>query len=231
MRFSAHAPRAGFSYVLAECGLELRERIKRPEICGRIRTFSALAFRALTATRLTQASTCEWLRLRALHHRQATPRMTIETARMHHRGGWYLTQPKAQLTFARSTGRGFDSRRLDFGAPIPSMLQNRSPPRSYGALPLFARANRLLRPDQTYRRLRNLRPADHPGPRSRVADQRQTTRRHDNRDHQEAAARCELGPQYSQSVVYETSGIPHESGIPGVVTAADTLDCIGTTVA
>jgi hypothetical protein len=35
------------------------------------------------------------------------------------------------------------------------MLQNRSPPRSYGALPLLANANRLLRPDQTQRRLTN----------------------------------------------------------------------------
>ena len=31
---------AGFSYVLAESGLGLRERIKRPEIGGRIRTIS-----------------------------------------------------------------------------------------------------------------------------------------------------------------------------------------------
>jgi hypothetical protein len=32
--------RARFSYVLAESGLRLRERIKHPEIGGRIRTFS-----------------------------------------------------------------------------------------------------------------------------------------------------------------------------------------------
>ena len=38
IRFSADAPRAGFSYVLAESGLGLRERINRPEIGGRIRT-------------------------------------------------------------------------------------------------------------------------------------------------------------------------------------------------
>src|SRR5580698_489684 len=36
-----------------------------------------------------------------------------------------------------------------------SMLQNRSQPRSYGTLLLLAKANRLLRPDQTQLRLTN----------------------------------------------------------------------------
>jgi hypothetical protein len=39
--FRHTVPRAGFSYVLAECCLELLERTKRTDIVGRIRTFSA----------------------------------------------------------------------------------------------------------------------------------------------------------------------------------------------
>jgi hypothetical protein len=39
VRFSARGSPTGFSYVLAEGGLKLRVRIKRPEIGGRIRTF------------------------------------------------------------------------------------------------------------------------------------------------------------------------------------------------
>ena len=41
-RFSAHAPRDGFSYPFAESGFRRRERIQRLEIGGRIRTFSVL---------------------------------------------------------------------------------------------------------------------------------------------------------------------------------------------
>jgi hypothetical protein len=45
IRISADAPRAGFLYVFAECGLRLRDRIKRPEIGGRNRTFFRLSDR------------------------------------------------------------------------------------------------------------------------------------------------------------------------------------------
>jgi hypothetical protein len=37
--FRHAVPRAGYSYVFAECGLELRERPKRAEIGGRNRTY------------------------------------------------------------------------------------------------------------------------------------------------------------------------------------------------
>jgi hypothetical protein len=110
------------------------------------------------------------------------------------------------------------------------MLQNRSPPRSYGALPLLTKANRLLRPDQTQRRLTN---GDRQIIRVRDRALQVSVKRRDATTIETVRKQPqgELGPQYSQSVVYETSGIPHESGIPGVVTAADTMDCIGTTVA
>jgi hypothetical protein len=42
IRFSVHAPRAENSYVLAECGLSLRARIKRADIGSKNPTFSDL---------------------------------------------------------------------------------------------------------------------------------------------------------------------------------------------
>jgi hypothetical protein len=45
IRFSVHAPRAENSYVLAECGLKLRERTKRADIGGRNRTHFRFADR------------------------------------------------------------------------------------------------------------------------------------------------------------------------------------------
>lgn len=44
IRNSAHAPRAGFSDVLAECGLRRRERTKRAKIGGRTRTLVETIF-------------------------------------------------------------------------------------------------------------------------------------------------------------------------------------------